>query len=72
VLAGSGLYACAPGLLSTTKNLRGPAKHTQSRDGTLIKPQLSHRDTQDTIAVRLHHVQGSEVEAVNQALGRIL
>jgi hypothetical protein len=51
VLVGSGRYAGLPQLISTTKIYVFPPRAPTFEAGFIIKPQLSHRDTQEAVGV---------------------
>jgi hypothetical protein len=51
VLVGSGRYAGLPLLISTTKIYVFPPRAPTFEAGFIIKPQLSHRDTQEAVGV---------------------
>jgi hypothetical protein len=51
VLVASGRYACLLLLLSTTKIYVFPPRTPTLPAGFIVKPQLSHRDTQEAVGV---------------------
>jgi hypothetical protein len=51
VLVGSGRYAGLPQLISTTKIYVFPPRAPTFEAGFIIKPQLSHRDTQEAVGM---------------------
>jgi hypothetical protein len=51
VLVGSGRYAGLPQLISTTKIYVFPPRAPTFEAGFIIKPQVSHRDTQEAVGM---------------------
>src|SRR5258708_3344527 len=51
MLVGSGRYAGLPQLISTTRIYVFPPRAPTLEAGFIIKPQLSHRDTQEAVGI---------------------